>query len=54
MAYRKSSNLIQVKLRMILIKNVLLLRKQKKTMREIGILVGKSRQEVQNIIDSNK
>jgi hypothetical protein len=54
MAYRKTSNLIHLKLREICIKNVLLLRKQKKTMREIGKLVGKSRTEVQNIIDSSK
>ncbi len=38
---------------MMLIENVLLLRSQKKTMREIGKIVGKSRTEVQNIIDSN-
>ena len=54
MAYRKNSNIIQLKLRIILIENVLTLREQKKTMREIGEVVGKSRTEVQNIIDSNK
>jgi predicted transcriptional regulator len=41
-------------LRKILVDNVLEFRKQGKTMREIGKLVGQSRTTVQNIIDSNK
>ena len=54
MAKRKMLNLNQLKLREILIKNVLLLHKKGKTMREIGKKVNISRTMVQNIIDSNK
>lgn len=54
MAFRKTSNINQLKLKIILIENVLLLRKKGKTIREIGEKVGKSRAEVQNILDSNK
>lgn len=54
MAYRKLANLNQIKLKEMEVENVLLFRKQGKTMREIGNLIGKSRTVVKNIIDSNE